>query len=348
MDYAVILAGGVGSRFWPLSRKSLPKQFLRIMGNDTFLEATIKRVQTIIPRENIFIVTNQIYLQEIKRQLQKFRVPQENIILEPKPLNTLPAISLCAWLISRKDTRANLLVLPSDHYIKDNSGFKKTIVKALNLSAQDFLCLIGIKPDKPCLGYGYIQRGKKIGKGAYSVDCFIEKPSLNTIKQLLRGGGILWNSGIFCFKAEVILEEIKTYVPKLYAQMIKIKQKQDIKKIWPKIKANSIDYGLLEKANNLAMVQAEFYWRDLGSWDVLCSVLSKDRKNNIILADCINLDSTNILVSSYGSKRLIATVGLEGVIIIDTPDALLVCKKEKAQEIKRVVELLRQKRKKCV
>ncbi len=348
MDYAVILAGGVGSRFWPLSRKSLPKQFLRIMGRDTFLEAAIKRVQTIIPHKNIFIITNRIYLQEIKRQLQKFRVPQENIILEPKPLNTLPAISLCAWLISRKDTQANLLVLPSDHYIKDNRGFKKTMFKALNLSAQGLLCLIGIKPDKPCLGYGYIQTGKKIGKGAYSVDCFIEKPSLNTIKRLLRKGGILWNSGIFCFKAKVILEEIKTYVPKLYAQIIKIKQKQDIKKVWPKIKPNSIDYGLLEKTNNLAMVQAEFYWRDLGSWDVLCNALSKDRKNNIILADCINLDSVNMLVFSYGSRRLIATVGLKDVIIVDTPDALLVSRKEKSQEIKRVVELLRQKRKKCV
>lgn len=348
MDYAVILAGGVGSRFWPLSRKSLPKQFLRIMGNDTFLEATIKRTQAIIPHKNIFIITNRIYLEGIKKQIKKFNLPQENIILEPKPLNTLPAISLCAWLIIRKDTQANLLVLPCDHYIKDDRGFKKTMFKALNLSAQGLLCLIGIKPDKPRLGYGYIQTGKYICKDAYSVECFIEKPSLNTIKRLIGKRGILWNSGIFCFKAEVILEEIKTYVPKLYAQIIKIKQKQDIEKVWTKIKPSSIDYGLLEKSKNLVMAKAKFDWCDLGSWDVLCSALSKDRKNNIILADCINLDSANMLVSSYGSKRLIVTVGLEDIIIVDTADALLVCKKEKSQDIKRVVELLRQKRKKCV
>jgi len=348
MNYAVILAGGVGSRFWPLSRRSHPKQFLRIFGKDSFLEATIRRIQTIVPRENIFIVTNQIYLPEIKRQLRKFRVHQENIILEPKPLNTLPAISLCAQIIRLKDSLANLLVLPSDHYIKDSRGFKSTMFRALSLSAKGLICLIGIKPDSPCLGYGYIKTGRKIDKDIFAVKCFKEKPTLNTARKLFKEKGIFWNSGIFCFKAEVILKEIKTYVPKLYAQIIQIRQKQDIKKIWPKIKPISIDYGLLEKSSNLAMVRAKFYWRDLGSWDALCSVFSKDRKNNIILSDCVNLDSTNIFVCSYGSKRLIATVGLEDTIIVDTPDALLVSRKEKSEGIKRLFELLKQKRKQCV
>ena len=348
MDYAIILAGGVGSRFWPLSRKSLPKQFLRIMGTDTFLEATLRRIQKIVPNENIFIVTNRIYLDEIARQSKKFKVPRENIILEPQPLNTLPAISLCARIINLKDDQANLLVLPSDHYIKDNASFRKVMLKALNLSAKGFICLTGVKPDSPCSGYGYIKTGRKIGKDGFFVEYFKEKPTLNTARRLFKEKGIFWNSGIFCFRAVTVLRELKTHVPKLYAQIIQIKQKQDIPKIWHKIRPVSIDYGLLQKSRNLVMVRAEFYWCDLGSWDALSGVLSRDRKKNTILSDCINLDSTNIFVYSPGYKRLIATVGLQDTIIVDTPDALLVCKKEKSQDIKRLFALLKKKRKKCV
>ena len=347
MNYEIILAGGVGSRFWPLSRKALPKQFLKIIGKDTFFEATIRRVEEIIPPGNIFIITNRMYLSEIKKQSRKFKVPQENIVLEPKPLNTLPAIALCAQLISLKDSLANLLVLPSDHYIKGR-GFKETMLKALNLSARDFICLMGVRPDSPCPGYGYIKTGSKIGKDQFYVKSFKEKPDFNTAKKLFKKRDIFWNSGIFCFKAEVVLQETKTYLPALYAQISRIEHKKYIAKFWPKIKPVSIDYGILQKSNRLVMVEAEFYWRDLGSWDSLCSVLPKDKKNNVILSDCIDINSSNIFACAYGSKRLIATIGLEDMIIVDTPDAVLVCKKENAQDIKRLVELLRRKRKSCV
>jgi mannose-1-phosphate guanylyltransferase/mannose-6-phosphate isomerase len=348
VNYAIVLAGGIGSRFWPLSRKSLPKQFLRIIGKDTFLEATIRRIQTIIPSKNIFIVTNRIYLREIKRQLRKFNIPQENVILEPKPLNTLPAISLCAQLINLKDPEASLLVLPTDHYIKNKLEFKQDILKALNVAAKGFLCLLGIKANGLCLGYGYIKTARKISPGIFYVKSFKEKPGPDKAKRLLEEKGIFWNAGIFCFKAGVLLREIKIHLPELYRQLIQIEDKQDMKRIWHKIKPISIDYGLMEKSKNLAMVKARFDWIDLGSWNALCRVLPKDRKNNIVLSDSVDLDSTNIFIYSNNPKRLIATLGLKDLIIVDTPDALLVSSKKRSEEIKRIVEILQKKRKNYV
>ena len=347
-NYAIILAGGIGSRFWPLSRECLPKQFLRIIGKDTLLETTIKRIRPIILNENIFIVTNRIYLEEIKRQSRKFRIPAENIVLEPKPLNTLPAISLCAQIISLKDNQANLLVLPTDHYIKNRLEFKQDILKAQNLAAKGFLCLMGIKPDSPRLGYGYIKAGGKIGQSTFYVKSFQEKPTLNRAKSLLKERDTFWNAGIFYFKTRVLLREIKIHLPGFYRQITKIKDKQDIKKVWYKIKPISIDYGLLERSRNLVMIKAQFDWCDLGSWNTLCSVLLKDSKNNVILSDSVNLDSSGIFVYSHNPQHLIATIGLKDLIIADTQDALLVCRKDKSQEIKRLVEILKKKRKKCV
>lgn len=348
MNYAIILAGGVGSRFWPLSREFLPKQFLKVIGKNTLIVETIRRIQPIIPHKNIFIITNQAHLPKIKRQLRRFRIPLENIILEPKPLNTLPAIALGAQIINLKDNQANLLVFPSDHYIKDNIKFKQVIFKALDLASRGSLCLVGIKPDSPCTGYGYIKTGRRIGQDIFYVKSFKEKPQLNEARKLSRRKQIFWNAGIFCFKSEVILREVQLYLPSLYRQIIKIEDKQDIENIWHRIKPISIDYGLLEKSKNLVMVGAKFYWRDLGSWDALCDVLPKDRKNNVILSDSINLNSTNTFVYSEVPRMLVATIGLENTIIVNTPDALLVCKREKSQEIKKLVGILKKKRKKCV
>jgi mannose-1-phosphate guanylyltransferase len=350
MEYAIILAGGIGSRFWPLSRESLPKQFLRIAEKQSLIEATVRRIRKIIPEDNIFIVTNNIYLGTIKKQLRNFNIPKCNIILEPRPKNTLPAISLCAQIIRLKDPKAKLIVLPSDHYIKDDLNFKFTIKKALTAAEEGFLCLIGIKPNSPRLGFGYINVSNKIDKDIFYVKSFKEKPQPKEAKSLLKMKGIFWNSGIFCFKAEVLLNELKTYLPTLYYQINRIKQRYDITKIWSKIKPISIDYGLLEKSRNLVMVVGKFNWSDLGSWDSLSDLLPKDRKNNTILSDCdcVSLDINNTLVCSYEHKRLIAALGLKDLIIVDTPDALLVCRKDKAQDIKRLVEVLKNKRKKCV
>lgn len=348
MNYAVILAGGRGSRFWPLSRESFPKQFLNIPGKESFFTAALRRIQPFIPAKNIFVVTNSAYLNEIKRQSRKFGVADENIILEPKPLNTLPAIALCAQLIGLRDKQANLLVLPSDHYVKDNAEFKKTAFSALRLSLKGFIALIGIKPADPCAGYGYFKAGKKLTQDAFVVESFTEKPSSEKAKKLFRKRGIFWNAGIFCFQAGVILSEIKAHLPKLYAQISRIKRKQDIRAAWAKIKPVSIDYGLLEKSRRLAMVKAGFDWHDLGSWDALYEILPKDRRGNILLSGHLGLDTAGTLIYSLIPKRFIATVGLKDTIIVDTDDALLVCKIGRSQEIKKLVELLKKKRKKCV
>lgn len=348
MNYAVILAGGQGSRFWPLSRECLPKQFLKIVEEESLLGLAVRRIQNIIPPKNIFIISNRVYLKELKRHLKKFKIPDKNIILEPKPLNTLPAVGLCARLINIKDADANLLVLPSDHYIKDNTSFLKVIHKAFDLSSSGFLCLIGIKPDRPFMGYGYIEIDKRIEDDAFSVRYFREKPDSLEAKSLFRKKRVFWNSGIFCFKARTILNEVKSYQPALYHNLIKIKTKSDIKRVWTRIKPISIDYGIMQKSKRLSVVVGRFYWCDLGSWEALCDVMPKDKNNNVVLSERINLDSSNILVYSYSPKRLIATVGLKDLIIVDTHDALLVCRKDKTQDIKRLVEILKRKRKKYV
>lgn len=350
MNYAVILAGGSGSRFWPLSRRHLPKQFLRIIERESLLEATVRRIRVIIPDTNIFIITNKIYLGQIKKQLKNFRIPKENVILEPQPRNTLPAIALCARIISLKDRDANLLISPSDHYIKDSLGFKQVMLKALDLSAGGLLCLVGIKPDEPRLGYGYIQTKSLIKYDVFSVNSFHEKPNPKEARMLFKKKSTYWNSGIFCFKSATILNEIKKYVPKLYRQIMCIKNKRDISNRWQKVESVSIDYGILERSRNLAMVLGKFYWCDLGSWDALSGVLPRDKRNNVVLSDCdsIGLDTSDTLICSYNRKRLIACVGLKDLIIVDTPDALLVCKKEKAQDIKKLVGLLKKRRRACV
>lgn len=348
MNYAIILAGGIGSRFWPLSRDYLPKQFLKVIGKQTFFESTLSRTKMVIPARNIFVVTSYKYLKEIKKGLIKFGIPAENIILEPRPLNTLPAISVCAQLISLKDTQANLLIAPSDHYIKDKLRFKQDIYKALDLSEKGFLCLIGIRPDKLRLGYGCIESADKIEDNIFYVRSFKEKPPLNALRKLFQKKNIFYNSGIFCFKAQVLLRELERHSPCLYQQVYRIKQKQDIKKVWARIKAVSIDYGLLEQSKNLTMVEARFFWHDLGSWDTLFEVLHKDKQNNVILSNNVNFDSSNNLIFSQDGERLIATLGLSNTVIVDTKDALLVCRKDKVQDIKRLVEALKKKRKTCV
>jgi len=350
MNYAIILAGGIGSRFWPLSRRHLPKQFLRILKNKSLFESTVRRTRRFIADKNIFIVTNIIYRSEILNQLKNFKVPKENIILEPKPWNTLPAIALCAQFIYLKDPQSNLLVLPSDHYIKNEIRFKEDMLRALRVSQVGLLCLVGIKPDRLRLGYGLIEIGKKMKPGIFDVVHFIEKPALDKARILLGKKNIYWNSGILAFKAKSILREIKMYNLRLYQQIASIKNRSDIAKHWPRIKPVSIDYGILEHSKNLVTLLGRFSWSDLGSWEALFEILPKNKNKNAILSDLehLSLDTINTLIYSYNQKKLIATVGLRDLIIVDTPDALMVCKKEKTQEIKKLVELLQKKGKLCV
>ena len=339
MNYAVILAGGVGSRFWPFFRELEPKQFMKIIGEASLLQATIKRLKGVVEPPHIYIVTNSIYFYEVKAQIAKLRVPDKNIILEPQGKNTAPAAGLCARLISRLDKDAVLMVLPSDHYIKNTDNFKRTLNKAVACARNNFLVTIGIKPNAPSTGYGYIKAWKK-GNGYIKVEKFLEKPSLNKAKQYFRDKKFFWNSGMFIWKASVLLEEIKAYLPDLNKSLELIKSVNDIPKVWPSIKAISVDYGIMEHSKRIALIPADFYWTDLGSWDVLSEIFPKDKNGNIANGDTLNLDSHGVCVFSRGI-RLISSFGINNVVIADTPDALLVCDRDKTQDVKKLVEKLK-------
>jgi len=339
MVYAVILAGGVGSRFWPFSRELEPKQFMKVIGETSLLQSTIQRLKGVVEAKRIYIITNHIYFYEVKEQVAKFGIPDLNIILEPQGKNTAPAVGLCAKLISRIDEDAVLLVLPSDHYIKNLNNFRKTIKKAIVCAKHNFLVTIGIKPNAPSISYGYIKAD--VQKDGYlAVDKFLEKPDLNKAKKYFKDKKFFWNSGMFIWRAAVLLDEIKRYLPKLYTNLQMINSIDDIPKVWPKIEAISVDYGIMEHSLRIALIPANFYWTDLGSWDALAEIFPKDKEGNIINGDVLNLESRGVCVFSRGN-RLVSTIGIKDMVIADTPDALLVCDRNKTQEVKKLVEMIK-------
>jgi mannose-1-phosphate guanylyltransferase / mannose-6-phosphate isomerase len=339
MNYAVILAGGVGSRFWPFSRELEPKQFIKIIGQSSLLQATIQRLKGVVDPAQIYIVTNCIYFYEVKAQISNFRIPDKNIILEPQGKNTAPAIGLCAKLISRLDQDAVLLVLPSDHYIKNEGNFKQTLKKAIACAKNNFLVTLGIKPTAPSIGYGYIKVDKQ-KHGYWHVQKFLEKPDLIKAKKYFKDKCFYWNSGMFIWKASVFLEEVKKYLPGLHAHLQLIDSVDDISKVWPQIEAISVDYGILEHSKRIALIAFNFYWKDLGSWGALSEISPKDKKGNVVSGDTLNLDSQGVCVFSKGN-RLVSTIGIQDVVIVDTPDALLVCDRDRTQDVKKLVDLMK-------
>ena len=339
MVYGIILAGGVGSRFWPFSRELEPKQFMKIIGETSLLQSTIQRLKGLVEARRVYIITNNIYFHEVKAQVAKFGIPDTNIILEPQGKNTAPAVGLCAKLISRIDKDAVLLVLPSDHYIKNIENFKKTIKKAIACAKNNLLVTLGIKPTTPSIGYGYIKADGK-EDGYLVVEKFLEKPDLNKAKKYFKDKRFFWNSGMFIWKASVFLEEARKYLPKLYANLQLINSVNDIPKIWPRIEAISVDYGIMEHSQRIALIPASFYWTDLGSWDALAEIFPKDKKGNVSSDNTLNVDSHGVCVFTRGN-RLISTIGIKDTVIADTPDALLVCDRSRTQEVKQLVERLK-------
>ncbi len=339
MNYAVILAGGVGSRFWPFSRELEPKQFMKIIGEASLLQVTVQRLKGAVDPARTYIITNNIYFYEVKAQVVKFGIPDKNIILEPEGKNTAPAIGLCAKLISQIDQDAVLLVLPSDHYIKNTNNFKKALKKGISCAKEDFLVTIGIKPNAASTGYGYIKAGFK-KNGYVRVDKFLEKPDLKKATKYFKDKKFFWNSGMFIWKASVFLEEVKEYLPKLYANLELINSASDIPRVWPVIEAISVDYGIMERSKRIALIPSDFYWTDLGSWGALAEIFPKDKKGNIANSDTLNLDSHGVCVFARGN-RLVSTVGIKNIVIADTPDALLVCDRDKTQDVKKLVEKLK-------
>jgi len=339
MNYAVILAGGVGSRFWPFSRELEPKQFMKVVGDESLLQSSIRRLNGVVGPKQIYIVTNNIYFYEVRSQIASFKIPESNIILEPQGKNTAPAAALCAKLISKIDKEAVLLIMPSDHYIRDVQNFRSALKKAIHCAKKDFLVTVGIKPTAPSTGYGYIKVSVR-NKDFLLVEKFLEKPRLSDAKKYFKDRSFYWNSGMFVWKASVFLDEVRKYLPGLYANLRLIESVNDIPLVWPKISPISIDYGIMEHSRLIALIPANFYWTDLGSWDALAAIYPKDINGNIGNNDTFHLDSEGVCIFTKGN-RLISTIGLKDTVIVDTPDALLVCDRNKAQDVKRVVEKLK-------
>ncbi len=354
-SYAIVMAGGVGARFWPFGTSRLPKQFLPIAdSNDTMLQLTIKRLKDIVPIEQVFIITNQQYIGLVKKQLPK--IPKENIIGEPVGRNTAPCIGLASILLRQFEEKAKMFVIPADHLIENVDEFTKVVKAGLKFAAEkDAIVTLGIVPSHPETGYGYIQfiedayyRGSNSEVDIFRVKTFAEKPTLDVAKIFLESGDFLWNSGMFIFRADTMLNQMETHLPDLYHALQKIEKalhssnyQKVLEQVFAEIKGISIDYGIMEKAKNVYVIKADLKWSDLGSWDEVYRLRKKDKNGNAIIGDSFIKDSHNNLIMS--PKGFVSVIGADDLIVIDTKDGLLICKRDRTQEVKEVVDYLKRK-----
>jgi mannose-1-phosphate guanylyltransferase len=354
--YVVILAGGAGARFWPLSRRQHPKHLMSVFGGQSMLQRTVERTVPLEP-ERILVVTNALQAAETARQLDYLRDVPIDIIAEPVGRNTAPAIGLAAAVIARHDTEAVMAVLPADHYIVDEERFRATLLRAQEAARQGLLVTLGIRPDRPETGYGYIEADQSLcADGPWPVKRFVEKPSLERALEFLSARNFYWNSGMFVWQVRVILAEIEQHMPELYAGLIELKGSagdwdladlpSQIAGLYSAIESQSIDYGIMEKAARAVVIPADFGWSDVGSWRALPAVIAPDADGNVVInaQGNITIDSRGCLI--YGGGKLVALVGVQHLIVVNTEDALLVCAEERAQEVKKVVETLERQGKK--
>ncbi len=346
---AVIMAGGRGERFWPKSRNNYPKQFLSLTADgETMIQKTIKRLLPLVAVEDIFIVTNENYVRIINDQLPD--IPQENILAEPVAKNTAPCIALAAAVINKKYDDAIMMVLPSDHLIKYEELYLDTMRNAIKVAKKDEnLVTIGITPTYPETGYGYINFFRSDAEdttGVYKVKRFVEKPCLELAKEYLNSGKYLWNSGMFVWKISSIMKNFEQFLPAMYEGFLKIKDSVGTEKFnetlvecFNELQSESIDFGIMEKAENIYTLSGSFGWDDVGSWLALEKINKTDEYGNYISGDVITINTNKSIIC--GNKKLIATVGLEDIIVVETDDATLICSKSSTQDVKKVIENLK-------
>ncbi|CAN5210083.1 mannose-1-phosphate guanylyltransferase [soil metagenome] len=344
-NYVAILAGGIGSRFWPKSRTPFPKQFLDILNTGkTLIQATYDRYAAFIPAENIYIITVNEYADIVKAQLPELN--PENILSEPSRKNTAPCIAYISFKLLQKDSEASLIVAPSDHLVLDTVEFEKVVLKALDFSAhmKTFVTL-GIKPTYPNTGYGYIQHeALAVADNIFKVKIFTEKPNAELAKAFISSGDFLWNAGIFIWKVKQLVVALEEYQPEMYelfaAELAHYNTPQEneaLHRIYPLCTNISIDYALMEHANNVYVIPSSFGWSDLGTWNSAYDNLEKDYLGNAVAGDNIMIvDATKCIVSMPNDKLLVLQ-GLDDFIVVDTADVLLICQKDKEQQIKEYV-----------
>lgn len=339
--FGIILAGGSGSRLWPLSRELYPKQLLNVNSDKSLLQATFERLRYFMPAENILSVTNVKHTSNVRMQLEQIS-KDVAVLSEPLSKNTAPAIALATKFIQQNDEDPIILVVPSDHLIENNQKFYETVAKGEKLAEKGYIVTFGIEPTYPETGYGYINILKTPILDGFKVKEFVEKPDTKTAKKYIEAKTYFWNSGIFMFKASTMIEEIKNLAPEIY----KIMEKFDFSKsdkieynLFNKMPGISIDYAIMEKSEKIALVKLESDWNDLGSWQSIYDVSKKDKNKNVMIGHVLDEGSKNSLV--YASSKLVATVGLEDTVVIETDDAVLACKKDRTQDVKKIFETLK-------
>ncbi|MCO6494259.1 MAG: mannose-1-phosphate guanylyltransferase [Bacteroidetes bacterium] len=344
--YAIIMAGGIGSRFWPWSKKSFPKQFLDIMGTgQTLLQLTYSRFKNIVPQENIYIISNEVYTPLIQEQLPE--INSDNIIKEPQAMNTAPCVLYATSKIHAKNKDAVCVFAPSDHLILKEKTFIDTTIAGLEFAEKEnTLVTIGITPNRPDTGYGYIQfLTNKQNQFAHKVKTFTEKPDLELAQTFIESGDFLWNAGIFIWASKTILNAFEIFQPDLFKlfkdgnKFYNSNEEQDyIRKIYPQTKNISIDYAIMEKADNVCVIPADLGWSDLGTWKSLFEVREKTMENNVIHGDKILvMDTKNSLVLNQEKEKVVVVNGLKNMMVINTEDALLICELNREQEVKLIV-----------
>jgi len=348
--YAVVMAGGVGSRLWPRSRGAAPKQFLGLLGPRTMLQETVTRITPLIPLERALVVVTSEHVDTVRAQLPE--LPPENIVSEPEPRGTAPCIGLAATVLRRADEAAIMAVFPADHRIADAVGFRQAIASAGQVANGGYLVTLGITPTHPHTGYGYIQRGELLerveGIDVFHVQRFAEKPNEASARRFVESGEYYWNGGIFIWRAATILSEIAEHLPGLHAELEAVaagwdspQQQERLAAAWRRVPRTMIDYGIMEKAARVAVVPVDIGWDDVGNWATLSALLPGDEAGNVVRGTGLSLLLDSVDSYIYSSPgRLVAAVGLEGFVVVDTPDALLICPKNRAQMVRDLVERL--------
>ncbi len=353
MLHAVILAGGSGTRFWPLSREKMPKQLLHILGDRSMLAMTLDRACALAPEERIWIVTTRSQASGIKQELHTLHLEKLHVIEEPAGRNTAAAIGLAAVRIHRNDPKGVLAVLPADHHIEKEDRFLELLHAGKKVAEAGWLVTLGISPTRPETGYGYIEKGSRIDSldlsnlefDVFKVSRFTEKPGQETAEKYLRSGDFFWNSGIFLWRADQFMDEMKKSLPEHYRGLMEIGSLGDfssnpdrVEEIYERLTAISVDYGIMEYSDKVAMIPASVGWSDVGSWAALREINEKDLNGNVVKGNVLAVDSRNSLL--YGQDRLVAALGLEGLVVVDTPDAVLVCREDMSQDVRKIVKQL--------
>lgn len=343
--FGVIMAGGEGSRFWPLSRRKTPKQLLNLSGKEIMVNEAIDRLTCVADKRDIFVVTGADQADRMRAATAE-RIAADHVLVEPAARNTAACIGYAAFKIMKLYGDALMVITPSDAYIADTDAFASVMTAAARAALKsDSLVTVGIKPTFPATGYGYI-RYETSDAPAKKVLQFVEKPDKKTAERYLAEGGYVWNSGIFLWKASVILQKFQTFLPDIYASLQTIfdgtdgrEEREKFLKIYPTIRSVSVDYGVMEKADNILVVPGDFGWNDVGSWDMLGALHAADGRGNVTVGDTLLLESEGNVV--YSSGKLVSLVGVSDMVVVETPDAVLVCPKDRAQEVKKIVDHLR-------